>query len=270
MNLMELTVAPQSYKPSDDSLIRALRDATAAMARVLSNETQLDGIIAFDREDAPLIRQANRATAWDGTPGSLNLLNEHYAAKQLTALVIDPIASALNDEQIQHAATLGYHADTRQLQVMHQFKPFGAMNEDLQVIPARASYREVRAIYRRMAQTDFHGDETLASQLASVMVDRLDEPRLDLFLGRMDRKPVALGGVFTQAQTGVLVPIYVDPGMRGKRLGQTMLSHMLEHCLRAQLQQLIVDRSPGCYAIPMYQKAGFVAGPTHMRLLKHD
>lgn len=271
---MELTVAPQSYRPSDDSLIRALKQATTAMLRVVSEQETLDGAIAFTRDDAPLIRQANRGMSWDpapgSTPGSLEALIEHFSEKQLDALVIDCVDAVLNEQQIEHAQSLGYHADTRQLLVMQQFEPNEAINMDLQVIPARAAYREVKTIYRRMAQTDFGGDEALSQQLAAVMSDRLDEPRLDLFLGRMDRKPVALGGVFTQAQVGVLVPIYVDPDMRGKRLGPTMLEHVLEHCLRAQLQQLIVDRSPGCYAIPMYQKAGFSAGPTYMRLLKND
>lgn len=269
MHRMELTVAPQSYRPSDESLIHALKQANAAMSRMISTETALDGVIAFDRADAPLIRVANRGAFWDGMPESLNQLTEHFAAGQRDALVVDCIAPMLNELQIDNAQSLGYRADTRQLQVIKQFTPYSAMNADLQVIPARASYRDVKAIYRRMAVTDFGGDDQLATQLADVMVDRLDEPRLDMFLGRMDSKTVSVCGVFTQAQVGVLIPVYVDPEMRGKRLGLTMLNHLLEHCLRAQLQQIVVDRSPGCYAIPMYAKAGFVTGPNYMRLIKH-
>jgi GNAT superfamily N-acetyltransferase len=266
---MELTIAPQSYRPSDDSLILALKQATLAMSRMVSQETQLDGTIALSNPDAPLIRQANRAASWDGTPGSFTSLIEHYTEQQLNALVIDSEAALLDEAQIQLAKQHGYKADTRQLLVMAQFIAYDNMNTDLQVIPARAAYRETKAIYARMAQTDFGGDAALTQQLCDVMVNRLDEPRLDLFLGRMDRKPVALCGVYTQGQTGVLVPVYVDPDMRGKRLGITMLNHVLEHCARAQLQQVILDRSPGCYAIPMYEKAGFVTGPKYMRLLKH-
>ncbi len=266
---MELTVAPQSYRPSDDSLILALKQATIAMTRMVSEETTLDGAIAFTNPEAPLIRQANRAASWDGTPESLTHLIEHFQQQELNALVIDCEHASLDESQFQLASQNGYAADTRQLLVMAQFNAYDKMNTDLQVIPARAAYREVKTIYARMAQTDFGGDPDLTRQLCDVMVNRLDEPRLDLFLGRMDRKPVALGGVYTQGQIGVLVPVYVDPDMRGKRLGITMLNHVLEHCARAQLQQVIVDRSPGCYAIPMYEKAGFVTGPKYMRLLKH-
>lgn len=267
---MELTIAPQSYMPSDESLVRALKTSSMAMAQMVSQQTDLEGVIAFDRADAPLIRQANRAADWDGKPQSLVQLTEHFASKNLQSLVVDPLAQTLNQDPIDHAKTLGYHVDARQLLILKQFIPYAAMNTDLQVIPARAAYRDVKTIYQRMAQTDFDGNDELANQLANVMVDRLDEPRLDLLLGRMDRKPVALAGVYTHGQIGVIVPVYVDPDMRGKRLGLTMLNHVLQMCLRAQLQQIIVDRSMRCYAIPMYQKAGFVLGPTYTRLLKHD
>ena len=267
---MELTIAPQSYMPSDESLVRALKASTVAMTQMVSQQTDLDGAIAFDRDDAPLIRQANRAADWDGKQQSLTHITEHFAAKNLDALVVDPQSQTLNQEQIDHAKTLGYQPDTRQILVIKKFIPYSAMNADLQVIPARAAYRDVKTIYQRMAQTDFGGGDELGNQLANVMVDRLDEPRLDLLLGRMARKPVALAGVYTQGQIGVIVPVYVDPDMRGKRLGLTMLNHVLQMCLRAQLQQIIVDRSMGCYAIPMYQKAGFVTGPTYTRLLKND
>lgn len=267
---MKLTIAPQSYRPSDESLILARKEAITAMTRMVAQETALEGAIAFDNPEAPLIRQANRVASWDGKPDSFDAVVAHYADKQHDALVIDCIDPMLDKTQINHAMAQGYCLDTRQLFVMAQFKPYEAMNTNLQVIPARAAYREVKTIYHRMAETDFGGDEQLASQLATVMMDRLDEPRLDVFLGRMDGKVVSLGGVYTQGQTGVLIPIYVDPDRRGNRLGSTLLTHVLEHCHRAQFQQIIVDRSPGCYAIPMYAKAGFVPGPSYMRLLKHD
>ncbi|MBL4701174.1 MAG: GNAT family N-acetyltransferase [Phycisphaeraceae bacterium] len=267
---MELTVAPQSYQPSDESLIRTLKAATLAMTRMVSQETELQGVIALDCANAPLIRQANRGADWDGTAESLARLNQHFADQHLQALVVDPLSISLTDAQQVDAQSQGYRADTRQVLVIKEFKPYQSMNQDLQVIPARAAYREVKAIYQRMVETDFGGSEALATQLSSIMADRLDEPRLDFFLGRMGGKSVALGGVYTQGQTGVIVPIYVDPQMRGKRLGLTLLDHILEHAQRAQFQQVILDRSVGCYAIPMYEKAGFVLGPTYMRLLKND
>jgi len=269
---MELTVAPQSYKPSDESLTRSLKAATVAMTRMVSLETELQGVLALDCANAPLIRQANRGADWDGTAESLARLNQHFAEKNLQAWVVDPLSMSLTQAQQTDAQSQGYRADTRQLLVIKEFKHDQAMNQELQVIPARAAYREVKAIYQRMAETDLasSGHDDLAIQLSSIMADRLDEPRLDLFLGRMGGKSVALGGVYTQGQMGVMVPIYVDPDMRGKRLGSTLLNHILEHAQRAQFQQVILDRSVGCYAIPMYEKAGFVLGPTYMRLLKND
>ena len=264
---MQLTVAPQSYQPSDESLVRALKAATVAMTRMVSEETELDGVIGLHCATAPLIRQANRGADWDGSPGSLTQLNEHFAARQLQAWVVDPLPMTLTDSQQADAQTQGYCVNKRQLLILKQFKHDQTINTDLQIIPARAAYREVKTIYQRMAQTDFDGAE-LSTQLSNVMTDRLDEPRLDLFLGRMDRKPVAVGGVYTQGQIGVMIPIYVDPDVRGKRVGMTLLNHLLQHAQRAQFQQVIVDRSPGCNAIPMYKKAGFTDGPTYMRLLK--
>ncbi|HAI12197.1 MAG TPA: hypothetical protein DCM28_10870, partial [Phycisphaerales bacterium] len=142
---MELTIAPQSYRPSDESLILALKQATLAMSQMVSEETTLDGVIALTNSDAPLIRQANRAASWDGSPESLSQLLEHFAQQQLNALVIDSIAPMLDETQINNAIKQGYRADTRQLLVMSKFKPYEAMNTDLQVIPARAAYREVKA-----------------------------------------------------------------------------------------------------------------------------
>ncbi len=244
---MKLPILPQHQTVDSQALIRAIKQTAVAMGRVASEEQNLQGATVFTRPDCPDIRVANFAAEFDGTEAALDMLRQRK-----NCLVIDPIEATL-DPSLKYE---GYETVTKKVFSMRQYIEPDKIHRSLQIIPARAAYREVRELYQQMVSAD----------LASVMVDRLDEPRLELFIGRLNHKPVALAGFFCQGQVGVLVPAYVIPEARKQSLGVTMLVHALEHCLRAQLPQVILDRTEGCSSIPLYQRVGFCEVGSYQKL----
>ena len=108
-----------------------------------------------------------------------------------------------------------------------------------------------------MAAQEFNADPPLARDYADTMIDQLDEPRLELFLGRLDGQPVGVAGVTTLGQIGVIYPAYTDNNHRGKGIAATLMSHTLDHCARALMDQIVIERSDNCPSIGFYESLGF-------------
>jgi hypothetical protein len=112
------------------------------------------------------------------------------------------------------------------------------------------------------------GDAGLAEDLARTMLDRLDEPRLELFLGRLGGRPVALAGVVNLGDVGVLVPACTESDPPADDVAPTILAHTLEHCARAGFRQVVLERHEDCPTIPFYAAMGFAESARHVRYVR--
>jgi ribosomal protein S18 acetylase RimI-like enzyme len=259
---MQLPIAPQSYRPGTDALIRAVKRTWTILGRVVADEQQLDTATVFVNPDRPLVRSANFATDVQGSPDeALAYFETHH----LPCHIISPSDAQWSDD-VQ--PPVGYALSTRHVMLLDRYHRPNRLCDDLQVVPIRAIYPQLRPFYERFARVGHGADDALAEQLAGVMIDRLDEPRLELFVGRIDKQPVAVAGVIALGDIGVISPAWTDPAHRRKGIAQALMDYTLDHCSRAQFESVVIDRGDGCSSIAFYESLGFKIAGSYARYLR--
>ena len=260
---MQLPIAAESYRPSNDALIRAVKRTRAILARTGADETQLACATAYSNADRPGVRVLNlalnvRTEADHDVSAVLDELFAHYEAAGVACEALDANDAVWPEGFDTALAARGYAPRNRRLMIVAHYTSPTDANDALQVIPARAAYAHMRTLLHTMAGADHGLTGRCADGLADALIDQLDEPRVEMMLGLLDGAPAAFAGVVTLGQQGVIVPAYVAPDARRKGLGRTIMMHVLDHCVRAGFEQVLLDRGGGCYSIPMYDALGFV------------
>jgi GNAT superfamily N-acetyltransferase len=110
----------------------------------------------------------------------------------------------------------------------------------LQVIPARSAYADYRRLHAATNAGELPAGASPGDWAAS-RCDLLDEARLDMFLGRLDRVPAGAAGVLTLGNQGVVTGLFTGPAHRRRGLARTLMGWVIEHCRRAQFEQVIAD-----------------------------
>jgi len=273
---MELPISKQSYLPSTDTFVRAIKRANAIHARPMAEETAIDGAVIYSNAARPKVAAANFASDLQigsaGAAGGEPDAGELAAARALLASIQSHFSQHGSRchwlEAASHQWTpalraalheANAHASDWHVLMMDRPGPVAGarVNQEVQVIPARAAYAETRSLFVTMANEEhrFSGDD--AERFADAMIDQLDEARLDMFLGRHNQQPVGIVGVLTLGNLGVLWPAFTPIAGRGKGVAGTLMQHTLEFCRRAMFEQLLLDRHDGCPAIPFYTNLGF-------------
>ena len=232
------------------------------LARMVGEETGLGRATAFTNRDRPGVRLANCAFEVEAgregnDPSVLQEIEAHFEQQGAPCHTIDAGAADWSPALVSQLESAGYGRREKIVYLMRAHRRPARINQDLQIIPARAAYGELRPFYDSMARLEFGADNRLATDFAAVMIDRLDETRLELFLGRFDGRPVGVAGVVTLGNIGVIDPAYTDPEHRGKGIGAAMAAHTFDHCQRALFEQVLIERSEGCVSIPFYEALGF-------------
>jgi len=264
---MELPIAQTgaSVGSGPAALIRAAGRARAVLSRTVAEEIGLDSGTVYVDANRPRVRLCNHATdvrlpAEDRDPvAAVQRLLEEFAQRNSVCHSLTASADRWPPSLGQAAQQAGFVPATRiVLRAERYAEPEGRTTHNgLQVIPARAAFDETRTVFRQMALSEHDADQTWADHLAEALTQTLDEPRLDLFLGRSSGQPVGLAGVLTLGHVGVIFPAYTVPQARGQGVGRTLLGHTMEHARRSLFEQVIVERGQGCGSIPLYTELGF-------------
>jgi len=278
---MELTIAPQSYQPDDMALTRAIYSAAAVLARCVTAEQEIPaapGASAFVVPDRDGIRAVNFAAsvgqfepdnanasaaktsaATENPTAVIQAIDDFYAVQNTTCQVLYARDAALSEPLANAAVAAGYQAIKRKIFLLANYRQPEKINENVQVVPARAIYPQLPDFYQHMAVVEHHASPTLAANFASTMVDFLDDSRLEMLVARIDGKNLAAAGVLSLGQIGVIIPAWSDPDARGKGVAKTLMTHLLDLCARSLFTQVILDRSEHCTAVPFYESLGFNA-----------
>ncbi len=258
---MELPIAPQTYQPTPEALVRAVMRSNLILARMAAEETTLDGATALTDPKRPRVRFVNCAMEVSVPEGFtaasvLDGIDAHFAQRGLRCGALYP-ASKWPADMTRLIESRGYRPRTMDVHLLASYLPPETVNAALQIIPGRAAMREVRELFQESAAMESGGGAALAAEIADAMMDRLDEPRAEIFLARLDRRPLGVVVLVTLGQIGVIDFVYTAAGARGKGVGTTLLGHAIEHCKRAQFERVILEAPPGCPAVPLYARLGF-------------
>jgi GNAT superfamily N-acetyltransferase len=278
---VELPISHASYQPSTAALVRAARRARLILGRVVGEETALDHAVAITDPRRPQVAQANFAVDFAandrGPAAALALVFDHFDAQGLTCLSIDAADVQWDDDAKLELSRRDYYPATRLLSVwtaqppgegaeMDQTRAAG--EGDLQIIPARSCYADLRVFFADMAQAQDHADAALAAATAAARIDQLDEPRLEAFVARIDRRVAGVAGIINLGNLGVLSDVFTLPDARGQGLAAALMAHLLDHCRRCQFEAVLLDTPASCPHLDFFQHLGFSPATSYLQFRK--
>jgi len=244
-----------------DVIVRAIKKANASACSQSSTQTDLSGAAAYHHPSFKNIWDANIVydlrLPEETTPENLIAeIENHFADNNVTCfnwvpndLTLDPaLASALKKQGLREKSSLC-------MQLINSLNPEPPRN-DLQIIPARAMRTEYRELSRISHIHDW--DESSADNMADFQLNALDDPKLDMFIARLDKQVVAAGGVYTVGEIALLWDIVTHPEHRRKGIMASFLHAVLDHAARCQAKTIALETEPdNAPAINLYRSFGF-------------
>ncbi|MEE9212426.1 MAG: GNAT family N-acetyltransferase, partial [Phycisphaeraceae bacterium] len=235
---MELPIAQQSYQPSADALVRAIKQADVILVRMAATETPLDGATVYVNADRPAVRMVNcavdvRIPEGGTATGVFDQVVTHFDGAGTSCFSLQCNETVWPEPLAQQIEARGYRAAKSSVYLLADYTPPDRVNPDLQVIPGRAAYPQLRDFYKQAAIEQHGADQTTAADLAATHIDHLDEPRSEVFFGRLADRGVGQVNLVTLGQIGVIEWLYTAAEARNQGVATTLLAHALDHCRRA-------------------------------------
>ena len=250
--------------------MRAIGRAVVVLGRTVAEAITIGHATCLVCPDRPAVRAANFAAEIKvASPADAELtlgqVQQHFARRGLICWALYAADGPSTRWIADVAVRDGYQATSRCVLRLERFAP-EPTDLRLQIIPARAAYRELRSLLTRWVGQAYDAGDRLVTDLTETFIDQLDEPRLDMFLGRVDRQPVVVAGVLSLGQVGVIQ--YAQGLLQevGPKIATVLMSHLLEHCQRAQFEQVIVDLAAGSSQIRFFESLGFKVAGSYVRL----
>jgi len=257
---MELPILAESNPESPDALVRAIKRATADLAETHSVRTDLEAATAFHDTDHPHIHDANFVceiylSKGVGTEKVYEEVAAHFQQCETTCYRWSPAGPVFPDDLLVLLEKDGYTSESMLvLDMKSAVKPAG-IRDDLQIVPAQAVIEEYRSF--RYETACRHYDEKIAAHLADCHVSHLDSTRLEMLVARLDRQPVAVAGVMTIGEIGILWDVATHPDHHRQGIQKTLMAHLLDLCARSQFKKVTVECRPdNAAALSLYQGMG--------------
>lgn len=259
---MELPIAKESYLPSNEALVRAIKRVGIILARTLIDEVTLDSATLFADPGRRGVRLASmakdvRVPQGETAERAVEEICGHFASAALVCDSWDSVDPLWSDDLADAITARGYAPVIHGVYRLEQYRPPNRIASDVQVINARSVYGQLPDHLAFFAREEYGSDETTTPGYVRALTDYLDDPRLDLFVGRLNQRVVASAGVVTLGNMGVIYPAYVDPTARGKGVAGTLMDYLIDHCSRAQFEHVLLDRMEGCPSLSFYVGIGF-------------
>ncbi len=270
--LMELPLISNSPATAPDALVRAVKRVEAILARTGAEEQQLAGASVYASAERAGIAAVNRAfdlQVPDDEDADAVLGEIADAFGDSTCSIMDT-----NDKDWSPALADAVNAQglRRQVCTVHVLQGYATPTVDasLQIIPARAAYGETRKLFLAQAAATNLPVE-LHDAFADTCIDFLDESRVDCFLARRDRQPVGAISLLTLGNIGVLTDLFTldaeSGGDRGDVAG-ALLARMVDHCQRAQFEQVITRTTEHDPCRAFLEQRGFQPRVQYDRFVK--
>ncbi len=266
MRLMELpivTTLSGGAGHSAAALVRAIKRADVILARTAATETTLAGATAFINTARPEVHICNFAAEVHVPTGTtatdvLGELREHFDQTGVACAFLQAHNADWPVDLVKAAEEAGYTRgqEAALMLLSRRVSPTQAAPA-MQIVPARAVQRDLRAFHETLIRPTFNGDDALTAQLTATFLDHLDEPRLEAFVARIDGQIVGQATLVNLGDIGVIDNVQTLPDYSGRGVATALLGHVLDHATRAQVGSVILECLPNTPASRLYEKLGF-------------
>ena len=260
---MPLPILQARAQPSDADLVRLFHRTDAAWTQHLAEAEQIDVGTAYVNPALPNVWNANNvrdaALPPDTTPAqAVAEVEAFYGLRGASCAywIFNPSADAARTQPLaDHLLASGHRPRLDDILHLRRTPPQSAPPADgLRIIPARATYRHVRALAEERARERGRNVEE------TVEVDTLhvDDPHTDTLLALRGDRAVATVSVLAAGDLGQIESVYVAPDARGQGVGRTMLGRALEICARSIFRHVFILVDPAnAPAVGLYRAFGF-------------
>lgn len=241
-------------------ILRYYRRAKLQWARHLGEETQLDFGVAICNPKLEL-HDANRIFDAFVPQGSLarEIISEaesFFASQEGRCQQWTMSASADPHSLVQLENELmgcGFRREIYSVMRLAALPPdLPSARSDLQILPARASFRHARQIAEESAA------QANAPHLADASMMHLDDPHWDALIALKDGDVAGRLGVLSVGEIGLIENVFVSTNFRRQGVASTLLTRGIEICQRSQFRHVLLgvscDNAP---AISLYHRFGF-------------
>jgi GNAT superfamily N-acetyltransferase len=258
---MPLPVLKSNSNPSRDDLVRFFHKIELEYGRHLGDETQLDCGTALVSAELKDVNRANcivDASLPHGMSAAAahEMVDDHFSRLNsgCRLWVLNPSAPVDQTKPLaDDLAERGYTPQARDILHLPRL-PQSPVREvsGLKIIPARASYRHVRALAEEESASVGAAQQTDAAML------HLDDPRFDALLALKDGNAVAIAGVLGSGEIAGVQKLFVSEAFRRQGIGRTMMSRVLEICVRSLYRHILLSLEPqNVPAQGLYRELGF-------------
>jgi ribosomal protein S18 acetylase RimI-like enzyme len=244
---MPLPVLKTPHAADDADLLRLFYQSERQWCAHLGEETTLDAGSAITNPQTPDVWDANAlfdAALPEGqSPADfLRLVEDHYASQgtRCATIILNPSQPAGSAQALEtHLFSIGFRQF--KINILAASPPAlrdAAAPEGVKIIPARASFKHLRALIEEWtAPLGVPG-------FADVTLLHYDDPRYDALLALKDGVAIGHVGVFALGEVGRIDDVYITPGMRNQRLGTVLVSRAAEICQRSLFRHVLLSVDP--------------------------
>ena len=258
---MPLPILQSHADPTEGDLLRYYGRAQLHWARHVSEEATLDAGTALTNKDLPGVYNANRmmdASLAEGISAAQAMaeVSAHFVAAgtRCRAWELNPAVPPERTAPLaDHLLAIGYVRESYDVMYLKSF-PSEPLSEarNLKIIPARASFKHVRALAEESAR-DWH-----APQLAEAKMLHLDDPHTDALVALRDGAAAGYMAVLSVGEIGAIQDLYVSASFRRLGLGRTLMNRALEIAARSLFKHVFICAAPDNEAaIALYHRCGF-------------
>ncbi len=274
---MELPVINPASATNPETILRALKKSAAELCSQSTDVTELVGSTAYHSSDFQNIYDANLVYDLHQPVDAVATeiiaeIDAHFLAVDLqcyqwipSGFDLEPeLIAALTNQGCQRSATLAMMLAAGDVQQ----KKAVSRRDDLQIIPARALAGAYRDLHVASHTVDWNAQS--AENMATFKLHGLDDPRLDMFIVRIQKQVVASAGIYALGEIGVVHEINTHPDYRRQGIMRGFMAYLLDHAARSQFKAVALETAPANEpAISLYESLGFkklVEYPTYKRI----
>jgi [ribosomal protein S18]-alanine N-acetyltransferase len=258
---VSLPILPSHRSIGVDDLVRYFYQAETDWGRQVGEEATLDAGRALTNRELAQVSDGNQivdaAIPEGGTPqNAIDEAAAHFAEQGTAVLkwVMNPSLPAARTQPLAEILVAqGFHPRGYDIYYLAG-QPAAPITEvaGLTIIPARASFKQTRAIAEEAAA------HFKFPQLADAIVLHIEDPQTDALLALRDGVPAAYVSILSMGEIGYISELFVSEKFRNLGVGRTMMSRAMETCARAVHRHVFIGvDTTNAPAVHLYERFGF-------------